>query len=104
MRQSDNPSTSVVIEGKQPLDVFVSDIVIRAFVQNAHRWINAFKIKTSVPNVADVQNQFIKATEDEQLQRNSINEFATPVMVSQVSKKVIQTNYRFKFVVPKFSM
>ena len=97
MRQSDNPATSIVIEGKQPLDVFVSDIVIRAFVQNAQQWINAFKIKTSVPNVADVQNQFIQSAENENASNISSKDNDAP------AKKVL-TNYRFKFVVPKFSM
>ena len=62
--QLDNPATSIVIEGKHPLDVFVSDVVIRGFVQNAMKWIDAFKIDTAIPDAAEVQQQFIESTED----------------------------------------
>eukprot|EP01083_Nonionella_stella_P301013 1030575_1 len=79
-------ATSIVIEGKQPLDVFVSDIVIRGFIQNATKWINAFKIDTSVPNVTDVQNKII--------------EFETDDAESTEGKVTM----RFRFIVPKFSM
>eukprot|EP01084_Bolivina_argentea_P137659 242438_1 len=60
MRQPDNPATDIIIKGKEALDVFISDIVIHAFVKNITKWINAFKIDTRVPNVTDVQNKFIQ--------------------------------------------
>ena len=110
MRQSDNPATSVVIEGKEPLDVFISDIVIRGFVKNAQKWINAFKIDTTVPNVADVQSklyQIQQSQKQSQIQKQPQQQPAkivtTSVSVDGKSKKVF-TKYRFKFIVPKFSM